>query len=87
MLKWTCNTLAPREPILTFTSNPVIEFTSNKSNTQLILKSDIFWHNFQIISTPVSTMGSQQPLLLFFDTFSHEVVEELNLDLVSEIAS
>jgi len=32
-------------------------------------------------------MGSQQPLLLFFDTFSHEVVEELNLDLVSEIAS
>jgi hypothetical protein len=28
-------------------------------------------------------MGSQQPLLLFFDTFSHEIVEELNLDLVS----
>jgi hypothetical protein len=27
-------------------------------------------------------MGSQGFQLLFFDTFSHEIVEELNLDLV-----
>ena len=43
----------------------------------------ILLSQLQIISTPVSAMGSQQPLLLFFDTFSHEIVEELNLDLVS----
>ena len=41
--------------------------------------------NFQITIEDSGTMGTHQPLLLFFDTFSHEIVEELNLDLVSVI--